>query len=324
MRLMRALLIASVAVAIVAVLVVPGVRADEYNKLTYLTFSGPVQVPGVTLPAGTYMFKLADPDTGRRAIQIWSQDGTKLYTTLLTIPDEMMAAQSDPVVMFKETPSGSPNAIKSWFYPGERIGQEFIYPKDQAMRIATANNTPVLAYTEELKSDSDVGALRSAGVGRVSADGQVTSSTTTASTASSTTTASASTAQSTTTAPNANVNVEQSAPAATTTTAAATTTTAPAASTTAAQPSAPAAATVETTPATAATNAPAGRSDLSIDQNVPPQSARAVGTTGQAQTGRRLPRTASPLAALELLSVSTLVAALGVRRLRRHVIETQQ
>jgi hypothetical protein len=113
------------AIAIATVLLVPGVRADEFNKLTYLTFRGPVQVPGVTLPAGTYMFKLADPETGRRAIQVWDEKGTKLYTTLLTIPDEQLEAKDDPVVMFTERPSAVPQAIKSWFYPGARIGQEF-------------------------------------------------------------------------------------------------------------------------------------------------------------------------------------------------------
>jgi hypothetical protein len=30
--------------------------ADENDRLTYMTFSGPVQVPGVTLAAGTYTF----------------------------------------------------------------------------------------------------------------------------------------------------------------------------------------------------------------------------------------------------------------------------
>ena len=44
-------------------------HADECSKLTYLTFSGPVQLPGITLPAGTYRFELADPDSSRRVIR---------------------------------------------------------------------------------------------------------------------------------------------------------------------------------------------------------------------------------------------------------------
>src|SRR5437773_2350111 len=106
------------AVALAAFLA-PGVRGDEYNKLTYLTFSGPVQVPGVTLPAGTYMLKLADPDGGRRAIQIFDKEGTKIYATLLTIPNERLEPPDEPVVMFAERAAGEPQAIKAWFYPGE-------------------------------------------------------------------------------------------------------------------------------------------------------------------------------------------------------------
>ena len=100
---MRALTGLLCAVAITACLA-PGVRADEYTKQTFLTFSGPVQLPGITLPAGTYQFKLADPDEGRRTLQVWDKDGTKLYTTLLTIPDERMTPTDKPVVMFAETP----------------------------------------------------------------------------------------------------------------------------------------------------------------------------------------------------------------------------
>ena len=46
--------------AILTVMCVPGARADEYDKKTILTFSGPFQIPGKTLPAGSYVFKLAD------------------------------------------------------------------------------------------------------------------------------------------------------------------------------------------------------------------------------------------------------------------------
>jgi hypothetical protein len=148
------------------------VRADEYNKMTYLTFSGPVQVPGVVLQGGTYMFKLADPDNGRRVIQVWDKEGTKLYTTLLTIPDTQAEAKDDPVVLFTERPSGEPQAIKSWFYVGERTGYEFVYPKDQAMKIAQANHQSVLARNASGSAESDAASLSKSQVGRVNESGQ--------------------------------------------------------------------------------------------------------------------------------------------------------
>ena len=149
----------------------PSLGADQYDKLTYLTFSGPVQVPGAVLPAGTYTFKLADPDSNRRVIQIWDKDARQLITTLLTIPDQMMEAKGDPIVLFSERPAGEPQAVKAWFYPSERTGYEFVYPKDQAMKLAQANRTSVLAQDEALGADADV-AARTATVGRLDEKGQ--------------------------------------------------------------------------------------------------------------------------------------------------------
>jgi len=160
------------ALAVIALFVVPNARADEYTKLTYLTFSGPVQLPGVTLPGGTYMFKLADPDSGRRILQVWDKEGTKLYTTLMTIPDERMQATDEPAVMFSERPSGQAAAIKSWFYPAERIGYEFVYPKRQAMQIAKDTHSSVLSYNDESAKNDDAAAMRSAKVGRIDENGQ--------------------------------------------------------------------------------------------------------------------------------------------------------
>jgi hypothetical protein len=291
MRVARAFITMCCALAIAAVLLVPSARADEYNKLTYLTFSGPVQVPGVTLPAGTYMFKLANPESGRRAIQIWDEKGTQLYTTLLTIPDEQLEAQDEPVVMFWERPSGMPQAVKSWFYPAERSGYEFIYPKSQAMKIAEAANAPVLAYTDEVKADADEVALRGAKVGRIDATGQAAADATTTTTTT-TTTATATTAATAT--PSAN-RTEPPAAAAPSTTAAA-----------------------EPAPSTTIARA---------EPAAPPADDLPIGTSGtqaaQADADRELPRTASPLATIGLLSVLMIVSATGVRQLRRRFAENR-
>ena len=76
MRLMRSLGCAAALTALVA-LTAPAAHADEANKLTYLTFSGPVQIPGATLAAGTYMFRLADSQSNRHIVQVFDKDGSK-------------------------------------------------------------------------------------------------------------------------------------------------------------------------------------------------------------------------------------------------------
>jgi hypothetical protein len=72
-ELMRVFRVMFGALAIAAILT-PSARGDELNKQTFLTFSAPVQVPGATLPAGTYMFKLADLQGNRHVVQIFDKD----------------------------------------------------------------------------------------------------------------------------------------------------------------------------------------------------------------------------------------------------------
>jgi hypothetical protein len=58
-----------------------------YDKTAYLTFSAPVQIPGVTLNAGTYWFRLTNPETSRNVLQVLSNDGSIVYAMFHTIPD---------------------------------------------------------------------------------------------------------------------------------------------------------------------------------------------------------------------------------------------
>jgi hypothetical protein len=114
-------------------------HANEWNELTYFTFSAPVELPGVALPAGTYMFKHPDVND-LQLVQVFSQDGQTIYGTFLTIPESRPTPTDKPTVTLEETPAGTPEAIKAWFYPGHKTGDEFIYPKDQAAKLAAASS----------------------------------------------------------------------------------------------------------------------------------------------------------------------------------------
>jgi len=155
--------------AILTLLFVPGARADEWNKKTILTFSGPVQVPGVTLPTGTYVFKLADLSGNRHVVQVFDKDERKIFTTILAVPNERVEPTDKPVVLFGERAAGTPQAVKVWYYPGEKTGNEFVYPKSEAMRIAKATHERVLAMNEEPAGTTTAGqvpeAMKKADVG---------------------------------------------------------------------------------------------------------------------------------------------------------------
>src|SRR4051812_15547511 len=151
MRFVKALCCAAALTAIIA----PGARADEWNKKTILTFSGPVQIPGATLPAGSYVFKLADIPGNRHVVQVFDKDEKKLYTTMLAVPNQRMEPTDKPIILFSERATGSPQAVKVWYYPGETIGNEFVYPKSQAMKIAKETHTRVLATNDEPKATAN-------------------------------------------------------------------------------------------------------------------------------------------------------------------------
>ena len=135
----------AIAIAAAALCVSVPSHADENDKLTYLTFSKPIQLPGKTLPAGRYRFQLADTQESRRVIKVQTEDGKQQLLMLLTVQNQLRDAPKDPVVLFRETAQGQPDAVRSFNYPGERIGYEFIYPHDQAVALAKRYHTSVLS-----------------------------------------------------------------------------------------------------------------------------------------------------------------------------------
>jgi hypothetical protein len=111
---------------------------EPYDLRTNFTFNQPVQLPGVELPPGEYIFRLADPDTSRKVVQVLSADRKEVYAMLHTLPRQRAEAPDDPEISFMETAEGVPPAIQTWWHRGERRGREFMYSKEQAARIATA------------------------------------------------------------------------------------------------------------------------------------------------------------------------------------------
>jgi hypothetical protein len=129
-------------------------KADEWDQKTIVTFNQQVEIPGQVLPAGTYVFKLVDSMSDRNVVQVFSADERRLYGTFLTIPDELLRPASKAIITFDERPVGSPEAIRSWFYPGEDYGHDFVYPKPRAVALAKANNTPVPSMPAELAENT--------------------------------------------------------------------------------------------------------------------------------------------------------------------------
>jgi hypothetical protein len=124
--------------------VASGAAAQQTNvsERTFLTFSSTVEMPGLTLQPGTYVFKLADT-ASRNVVQVWDRDEKNMLGHWLFVQAERPEVTEENVVMFRETREGATPAVQFWYFPGEKIGKEFIYPKDQAMQIAARTGLDV-------------------------------------------------------------------------------------------------------------------------------------------------------------------------------------
>jgi hypothetical protein len=119
-------LLAILAVCAAGVVLPRTAAADEWNRRTVLTFNKAVEVPGKVLPAGTYVFELADLPASRHVVRVFDRDG-RILATFFTISTLSRTAAGDTRVTFEEMRAGG-FPIKKWFYPGHLEGEEFIYP----------------------------------------------------------------------------------------------------------------------------------------------------------------------------------------------------
>jgi hypothetical protein len=285
------------------------------NERTFLTFSAAVELPGVTLQPGTYLFRLNDSQSNRHIVQVLSQDEKQIHGTILAVPAERLEVTGENVVTFRESAEGATPAVQYWYYPGDRIGHEFVYPKDQAMKIAARTGQNVLSTEGEISaSDARVSSTSPSGEttdwtreGRATKQGAATAQ---ASGVQGTTGVSQTPEASATTAqaeqPQPMAPAEQPKPEASETVNPQSETPDPAEPETApSEPAAPQAA--------AATPAPASSQTAQRDAR-PMGENQAVGTSGQAN---ELPRTASPLPLSGLIGLLSLGGALVTRRMRK-------
>jgi LPXTG-motif cell wall-anchored protein len=131
-----------------------GTQADTHNKKTQIRFSEPVEVPGATLPAGTYVFRLMDTRADRHIVQVTNVKGDQVFATILTISDYRHTATGHTVVTFGESETCGPVTLKSWFFPGDKYGQRFVYPKNKAAEIASNCHEPVPEVAEEVPAEA--------------------------------------------------------------------------------------------------------------------------------------------------------------------------
>ena len=146
-----------VASAIVMCLAIAqSVEAQTGRRQTKVRFSAPIEIPNpstksgvMTLPPGEYIFAMVDTGTSHHVVRVTDPTGKTVHSQVLTMPDYRLNATSKTVMYLGERPAGQPLAIKSWFYPGDSMGERFIYPKARAQALAAEVKQPVPSRVAE-------------------------------------------------------------------------------------------------------------------------------------------------------------------------------
>jgi len=120
----------------------PLLHADAWDRRTVVTFNQPVEIPRVVLGPGTYVIKLVDIASDRDVVQFLNKRENHVFATVLAIPDfEPNLVRDHSVFTFEERAANAPQALKTWFYPGDNWGEEFVYPKAEAIPTAPPPTT---------------------------------------------------------------------------------------------------------------------------------------------------------------------------------------
>lgn len=119
-------------------------HADEADQSVKISFSQAIKIPGQVLPAGTYLFKLADPND-LNVVYVFNAEGTRLYATLDTITAQRRRPTGDTVVVLAGQPAGRPETLVKWFYPGNTAGHELVYPKQEEQQLAQDRKQTIVA-----------------------------------------------------------------------------------------------------------------------------------------------------------------------------------
>ena len=117
---------------IVAILVLAttsghAITLSPSTHINYLTFSQPVPLPGVTLPAGTYHFELGLAGTHPYVVGVTNKRGQPFYMGFTLEVPRPRGMSNSRLVDFGEAVAGAPAPIAVWYPIDSPSGHAFVY-----------------------------------------------------------------------------------------------------------------------------------------------------------------------------------------------------
>ena len=94
----------------------------------YLTFNRMVSLPGVTLPAGSYVFDIANSTSTLDVVAVRTRDRRKqLFLGFTQTVERPSGMSKNTAIVFGEAQAGEPQPISTWYEIGSPLGHQFKY-----------------------------------------------------------------------------------------------------------------------------------------------------------------------------------------------------
>jgi hypothetical protein len=113
--------------ALVATVASHAITFSPTRNIQHVTFSQPVKLPGVTLPAGTYEFELGPAGTHRDIVRVSSRGGQPYFLGFTREVPRPRNLPSTRVMEFGETVPGAPAPVAVWYPLNAPSGHAFVY-----------------------------------------------------------------------------------------------------------------------------------------------------------------------------------------------------
>jgi hypothetical protein len=125
----------------------------EWNKKSTLSTDRQIEFPGIVLEPGTYIIRLKEGSERRSIVEIRNQNETQTLATVLAVPDLQQRPDDNSEFLYFKAKNGNPQPVRSWFYSGDLMGLQFVYPMSRAREIAKLSDDHVMASNSNSKED---------------------------------------------------------------------------------------------------------------------------------------------------------------------------
>jgi hypothetical protein len=132
-------------IAIAFTSLLQGQPGFEWNKKSTLSVDRAVEFPGTVLEPGVYIVRLKQGGEHRSLVEVLNSDETRVLASIVAVPDHRQREDDNSEFSYHDVKRAGPRPVRSWYFSGDLVGLEFVYPKARAKEIAKDSNNYVIA-----------------------------------------------------------------------------------------------------------------------------------------------------------------------------------